>query len=50
MDEAFDWLKRAYQERDVQMTGLLMDSSFNKLYNDPRWKDLLERVGLPIAQ
>ena len=46
-DEAFAWLENAYQERDYQMTGLKVMFEFDSLRADPRFADLLRRVGLP---
>ena len=45
-DKAFAILEKAYQERDG---GILMlkDPEFDPLKGDPRYKDLLRRVGLP---
>ena len=47
VDKAFDWLERAYQNRDAAMTTLLQDPLLIKLKDDPRWNELLDRVGLP---
>ena len=46
-DEAFAWLERAYRERDPRM--LLLDSYpvFDPLRSDPRFDDLLSRIGFP---
>jgi tetratricopeptide (TPR) repeat protein len=46
-DEAFAWLERAYRERDPMM--LLLDSYpvFDPLRSDPRFDDLLRRIGFP---
>jgi tetratricopeptide (TPR) repeat protein len=45
-DKAFEWLEKAYAERDEQLRNL-KGSSFDNLRTDPRYKDLLRRVGLP---
>jgi serine/threonine-protein kinase len=44
-DETFAWLERGYQQRDPKMTFLKVDQKWNNLRNDPRFQDLLRRVG-----
>ena len=46
-DEAFAWLERAYRERDVGMVGVKAQPAFDSLRSDPRYDDLLRRVGFP---
>jgi TolB-like protein/DNA-binding winged helix-turn-helix (wHTH) protein len=46
-DRAFAWLERAYRERDCQLTWLKLDPMIDSLRPDPRFKDLVRRVGLP---
>ena len=46
-DKAFALLEKAYQERDDSLLSLKKDSLFDPLKADPRYKDLLKRVGLP---
>lgn len=47
-DKAFEWLEKAYDERDSQLTYLKTYSAFDNLHADPRYKDLLQRIGLPL--
>jgi len=47
-DKALTWLEKAYQQRSPQLINLSVISSFDSLRADPRFKDLLRRVGLPI--
>ena len=46
-DKAFLWLEKAYAERSSFMTSLKYWSVFDALRVDPRFADLLRRVGLP---
>ena len=46
VDEAFQWLERAYEERDEDLCLLKIDPRFDSLREDPRFQSLLERVGL----
>lgn len=45
-DEAFAWLEKAYQQRDYQLTLLRVSPEMDNLRSDPRFTDLLRRVGL----
>lgn len=45
-DEAFKWLERAYEERDVWFINLKVDPVFANLRSDKRFQDLLTRAGL----
>jgi serine/threonine-protein kinase len=46
-DEAFAWLEQAYELRDPQLTYLKVGPKFTPLRSDPRFQDLLRRMGLP---
>ncbi len=46
-DRAFEWLQKALEARDWQMTLLKIEPTFDGLRSDPRFAALLERVGLP---
>ncbi len=45
-DQAMTWLERANEERDPWLTGLKVDPMFDPLRSDPRFLDLVHRVGL----
>jgi eukaryotic-like serine/threonine-protein kinase len=47
-DKAFEWLDRAYQQRDPGIPGLKTDPLLQSLRQDPRYTALLTRLGLPI--
>ena len=46
LNEAFVWMKKAYEERDPQLTYLKAGRRFEPLRHDPRFVDLIRRVGL----
>jgi|HubBroStandDraft_2_1064218.scaffolds.fasta_scaffold00046_8 TolB-like protein/DNA-binding winged helix-turn-helix (wHTH) protein/Tfp pilus assembly protein PilF len=46
-DDAFLWLEKAYGENSSFMTSLKFWSVLDPLRSDPRFADLLHRVGLP---
>lgn len=46
-DEAFQWLERGYQDRAYEMNYLKVDPLLDSLRSDPRFADLVRRVGLP---
>jgi TolB-like protein/Flp pilus assembly protein TadD len=45
-DEAFAWLEKAYQQREYELTLLRVSPEIDNLRSDPRFTDLLRRVGL----
>jgi TolB-like protein len=49
-DEAFPWLEKAYERRSHYMIFVAADPAFDSLHADPRFADLLRRIGLPPAQ
>jgi len=46
-DTAFEWLRKAHDERSDWLTYLKVDPAVDSLRSDPRFQDLLCRVGLP---
>jgi tetratricopeptide (TPR) repeat protein len=46
-NQAFEWLDRAYEEREAALIYLNLFPDFNSLHEDPRFTDLLRRIGLP---
>ena len=47
VDQTFYWLERAYQQHDDGLSDLKIDPYFKRLKNEPRYKALLHKVGLP---
>lgn len=45
-DEAFEWLERAYDERDMLMTWVKLLPHFDPLRDDPRFTLVLKRMDL----
>jgi tetratricopeptide (TPR) repeat protein len=46
-NQAFRWLDTAYQERDFYLEGLKTDFQLDPIRSDPRFSELLHKVGLP---
>jgi len=46
-ERAFAWLEKAFAERFSGMTELKVAPTFDSLHDDPRFQDLLRRVGFP---
>jgi hypothetical protein len=47
-DNAFEWLNRAYEQREGKSITLLKcDPYFKNLHGDPRFSALLRRLGIP---
>jgi len=49
-NQAFDWLEKAYSDRSWWLVDLKVDPFFDGVRSDPRYADLLRRVGLATAQ
>ncbi len=47
-DEAFEWLDRAYAQRDSGLVGTNVDPLLKSLHSDPRYAALLKKLKLPI--
>jgi len=46
-DQAFAWLEKGFEERSYQMTNIKLEPRFDVLHSDPRFADLVRRIGLP---
>lgn len=46
-DRALYWLEKGFEERDDLMINLRADPIFDGLHSDPRFQDLVRRVGFP---
>jgi hypothetical protein len=45
-DKAFLWLDKTYAEQ-IPMSFLMVDPDLDKLRSDPRYTDLVHRIGFP---
>jgi thioredoxin-like negative regulator of GroEL len=48
-DKAFEWLQIAFDNHDGGMPSLLVDPLWRGLREDPRYKKLVAKVGLPTT-
>ncbi len=46
-DKAFDWLGKMFEARDGMLIWLKADPDYDGLRSEPRFQDLVRRVGLP---
>jgi tetratricopeptide (TPR) repeat protein len=46
IDDAFGWLEKAFEERTRTLVALNIDPMMDPLRDDPRFDDLLRRIGL----
>lgn len=46
-DEAIKWLEKGYEERDFRLTLLSVAFEFDSFRSDPRFVELVRRMGLP---
>lgn len=46
-DRAFEWLEKGYGERDENLLFLKVEPSWDSLRRDPRFVNLLGRIGFP---
>jgi serine/threonine-protein kinase len=47
LDTTFQWLDRAFEERDPRLSHLGVEPVWDALRHDPRYKPLLRRIGPP---
>ena len=48
-DKAFEWLQISFDDHDAGTLGLLVDPLLRGLRDDPRYKNLLVKLGLPAT-
>ncbi len=47
-DQVFHWLEKAYGEHSTVLYWNSRAPEFNNVRNDSRWKNLMDRIGLPV--
>jgi hypothetical protein len=45
-DSAFEWLEKAYQQRDSGLTDIRFDPLLSALRDDPRYRAMLAKLKL----
>ena len=48
-DKAFEWLQISYDNHDTGLLSLLIDPLMRGLRGDPRYKIMVDKVGLPTS-
>jgi TolB-like protein/Tfp pilus assembly protein PilF len=46
-EQAFQWLERAYEERNTELVFLKVDPRADPLRDDPRFQEFVKKVGIP---
>ena len=46
-DKSFEWLNKAYDARQILLMNLRVDPVYDPLRSDPRYADLVRRIGFP---
>jgi hypothetical protein len=47
IEQTFMWLEKAYQERAPSMLHMITQPALDPYRSDPRFVDLMQRMGLP---
>jgi hypothetical protein len=46
IEQAFEWLERAYADREAQLLFVKATPAYDSIRSDPRFERLLERLGM----
>jgi len=46
-DRAFEWLAKAFEQRDIRLAYIKVEDLFDPLRSDPRFQNLLRRMNFP---
>jgi len=46
---ALQWLEKAYEDHDLELVSLKAEPQLYPLYDDPRFQDLLKRIGFEVS-
>jgi len=44
---AFQWLEISIEDNEIELYWLKVEPEFASLYDDPRWQQMLDKVGFP---
>ena len=44
-EQALKYLEKSFQEREVQITFIKIDTRWNEVHDDPRFQNLMQRLG-----
>ena len=47
VDSSFEWLEKAYQNHELHVMWLKIEPLFKPLHTDPRFEELLRKIGFP---
>jgi hypothetical protein len=47
IDTAFKWLEKGYDDHEVEMYWIKVEPALEPLPSDPRWQEMLDKVGFP---
>ena len=47
-DKAFEWLERAYKQRDGGLTNITGDPLLRQIVKDPRYAAFMKKMNLPL--
>lgn len=50
VEEALEWLEKACDEKDSNMPYIRVDPIFDNLRKEPRFQELLRRIGFPVEE
>jgi len=45
IDKTFEWMDKAYEERDPTMFPIKTVPSHDNLHSDPRWRVFMKKMG-----
>jgi len=46
-EQAFQWLEKSIEDNEIELYWLKVEPEFASLYDDPRWQEMLDKVGFP---
>jgi TolB-like protein len=49
-DVAFDWLEKSYERREESLCALKVDHKMDSLRSDPRFNEMLKKIGLAVQR